>query len=149
MRAAAGLPNLRFHDLRHSFITDAVKGGVPIEVVMAQVGHISVEMTRYYTHLGTDARERAAAAAELRNASLLSALTSAAAIATDVLGDTDNSGRKYVVGSPDSADVAANQATKSTVSLPGYRPELPPELLHKLSTLGTDKLAALIALLQS
>ncbi len=62
LRAAAGLPNLRFHDLRHSFITQAVEEGVPIEVVMAQVGHISAEMTRYYTHLGTDARERAATA---------------------------------------------------------------------------------------
>ena len=34
-------PKLRFHDLRHTHITWAIQAGVPIEVVMAQVGHIS------------------------------------------------------------------------------------------------------------
>lgn len=41
---------------------------------MAQVGHLSAEMTRYYTHLGTRARERAAAASEQANLSLLTAV---------------------------------------------------------------------------
>ncbi len=38
LRLAAGLPKLRFHDLRHTHITWAIQAGVPIEVVMAQVG---------------------------------------------------------------------------------------------------------------
>jgi integrase len=71
LRDAAGFPDIRFHDLRHTFITQAVEGGVPIEVIMAQVGHISVEMTRYYTHLGTRARERVATASEMANVGLL------------------------------------------------------------------------------
>jgi integrase len=48
---AAGVPGLRFHDLRHTFITRCAENGVPIEKVMAIVGHMSPEMTRYYTHL--------------------------------------------------------------------------------------------------
>jgi hypothetical protein len=56
------MPGLRFHDLRHTHITHAVEEGVPIEVVMAQVGHVSAEMTRYYTHLGGNARHAAVAA---------------------------------------------------------------------------------------
>ena len=34
--------------------------GVPIEVMMAQVGHVSAEMTRYYTHLANGSKQEAA-----------------------------------------------------------------------------------------
>jgi len=51
LKKAAGLQGFRFHDLRHTHITHTIEAGVPIEVVMAQVGHLSAEMTRYYTHL--------------------------------------------------------------------------------------------------
>jgi len=56
LKKAAGLQGFRFHDLRHTHITRAIEAGVPIEVVMAQVGHLSAEMTRYYTHLNADAK---------------------------------------------------------------------------------------------
>ncbi len=61
LKKAAGLETLRFHDLRHTHITHAIEAGVPIEVVMSQVGHISPEMTRHYTHLGRESRHRAVA----------------------------------------------------------------------------------------
>lgn len=39
VRTAAGLPRLRIHDLRHSFITLAVEIGVALPIVQALVGH--------------------------------------------------------------------------------------------------------------
>jgi integrase len=43
--------NHPFHNLRHTFITWCGRAGVPIEKIMAMVGHMSKEMTRYYLHL--------------------------------------------------------------------------------------------------
>ena len=74
LKKAAGLKHFRFHDLRHSHITRAIEAGVPIEVVMAQVGHISPEMTRYYTHLGADSKHAAVAAVQERSGAALAAL---------------------------------------------------------------------------
>ena len=69
LKQAAGLADLRFHDLRHTHITHAIEAGAPIEVVMAQVGHISADMTRYYTHLGPKAKQAAARARPNQRAS--------------------------------------------------------------------------------
>jgi integrase len=74
LKKAAGLEGLRFHDLRHSHITHAIEGGVPIEIVMAQVGHISPEMTRYYTHLSADSKHSEVAAVQKRGAGAMAAL---------------------------------------------------------------------------
>jgi integrase len=49
----AGFPDLRFHDLRHTFISHMVERGIPIERIMAMVGHISARMVRHYTHVAT------------------------------------------------------------------------------------------------
>jgi integrase len=43
-RKAAGISHRRFHDLRHTFVTRAAESGVPISVLQAQVGHMSVRM---------------------------------------------------------------------------------------------------------
>lgn len=74
LKKAAGLQNFRFHDLRHTHITRAIEAGVPVEVVMAQVGHISPEMTRYYTHLGADSKHAAVAAVQQGSEAALAAL---------------------------------------------------------------------------
>jgi integrase len=50
---------LRFHNLRHSFITAMAERNVPLPVVMAMVGHMSPEMTRHYTHISDNASRRA------------------------------------------------------------------------------------------
>ena len=47
--AAAGLPRLRFHDLRHSFGTMAVQA-FPLSDVAAYMGHADISTTMIYVH---------------------------------------------------------------------------------------------------
>jgi integrase len=56
---AAGFPSLRFHDLRHTFITHMVERGVPLGTIMAMVGHIAKRMLLHYTHISSGAARRA------------------------------------------------------------------------------------------
>ncbi|HZR32052.1 MAG TPA: site-specific integrase [Terriglobales bacterium] len=51
VRRAAGLPNLRFHSLRHTFITSMAEIGTPLQVTQAIVGHMSDAITKHYTHI--------------------------------------------------------------------------------------------------
>jgi integrase len=76
LKKAAGMAGFRFHDLRHTHITHAVEAGVPIEVIMAQVGHVSPDMTRYYTHLGSNAKHTAVVAVQKKGAAAMAALNS-------------------------------------------------------------------------
>jgi integrase len=69
LRKAAGFGTLRFHDLRHTFITLMAESGVPLPVVQAMVGHMSTAMVRYYTHISNHA---ARTAVELLDAKLKS-----------------------------------------------------------------------------
>jgi integrase len=64
---ASGLPTIRPHDVRHSYATIALTGGVPITVVSRRLGHASVSITLdVYSHvLPTDDTEAAAKVAEL------------------------------------------------------------------------------------
>ena len=57
----AGLSGLRFHDLRHTFITEMVERGVPLGVIQTFVGHLSTRMVRHYTHISTGAAKEAVA----------------------------------------------------------------------------------------
>jgi integrase len=54
-----GLPGLRFHDLRHTFITQMVELGVPLGVIQTFVGHLSARMVGHYTHITTGAARKA------------------------------------------------------------------------------------------
>ena len=74
LKAAAGMMNFRFHDLRHTFITQGIEDDVPVEVMMAQVGHVSAEMTRYYTHLSNRAKDCAVRKIAARNQGVRSVL---------------------------------------------------------------------------
>jgi integrase len=56
---AGGLQGLRFHDLRHSFISFMAERGVPLPIVQSMVGHMSARMTRYYTHISSQAARQA------------------------------------------------------------------------------------------
>jgi integrase len=59
--AAAGLPRLRFHDLRHSCATLLLAQGVPARVVMELLGHSDIGTTLgVYSHV-VPALQRAAA----------------------------------------------------------------------------------------
>jgi integrase len=50
---------LRFHDLRHTFITHLVERGVPLGVIQTFVGHLSARMVRHYTHVTSGVARRA------------------------------------------------------------------------------------------
>jgi integrase len=63
--------NRRFHDLRHTYISRAAEAGVPVAVVQAQVGHMSKEMTAWYTHISEGAQQRAVMQMEAHDAELI------------------------------------------------------------------------------
>jgi len=51
LRKSAGLDGLRFHNCRHTFITDMAELGVPRAVTQDMVGHMSEAVTRSYEHI--------------------------------------------------------------------------------------------------
>jgi integrase len=55
----AGLKNFTFHDLRHTFASRLVMAGVDVPTVQALLGHKTITMTLWYTHL-TSAHKRQA-----------------------------------------------------------------------------------------
>ena len=57
----AGLPKVRFHDLRHTFATLALQNGVDIKTVSGMLGHFSAGFTLdTYAHVTTTAQKEAA-----------------------------------------------------------------------------------------
>jgi integrase len=59
-REAAGVPGVRIHDLRHSFVSNQLDAGTPIHVVRDLAAHRSLSVTALYAH-GTDEARRMAA----------------------------------------------------------------------------------------
>jgi integrase len=72
VRHAAGLDNVRLHDLRHSFASTLVIGGESLLVVRSLLGHASITTTERYAHLSDDPVRLAAERAGSEIASLLS-----------------------------------------------------------------------------
>jgi len=58
-RRVAGIEDVRFHDLRHTFASRLVQKGVPLYEVMQLTGHKSLAMVQRYSHLAPDFQERA------------------------------------------------------------------------------------------
>lgn len=57
----AGLPDLRFHDLRHTFATHALTSGVDVKTLSGILGHTRAAFTLdTYTHTTGDMQKRAA-----------------------------------------------------------------------------------------
>ena len=57
----AGLPRIRFHDLRHTFATMALQNGVDVKTLSSMLGHYSAGFTLdTYAHVTTDAQLKAA-----------------------------------------------------------------------------------------
>ena len=50
-RAFAGLPDVRLHDLRHSYASIAVQNRIDLEPISKLLGHSSTETTERYAHL--------------------------------------------------------------------------------------------------
>ncbi|MGB3728954.1 MAG: site-specific integrase, partial [Thermodesulfobacteriota bacterium] len=55
----AGIKNLRFHDLRHTFATRLVLAGVDLATVSKLLGHSSIQMTMRYAHPTPEALKNA------------------------------------------------------------------------------------------
>ena len=57
----ANLPNIRFHDLRHTFATHALTSGVDAKTLSKILGHTNASFTLdTYTHVTSDMQDRAA-----------------------------------------------------------------------------------------
>ncbi|MDE6724713.1 MAG: site-specific integrase, partial [Ruminiclostridium sp.] len=57
----ADLPLIRFHDLRHTFATHAIAGGVDAKTLSGILGHTNASFTLdTYTHITTDMQKSAA-----------------------------------------------------------------------------------------
>ena len=56
---AAGIVNLRLHDLRHSFASELVSSGASLPLIGALLGHASPSTTARYAHLYPDAQRAA------------------------------------------------------------------------------------------
>ena len=62
----AGITDLRFHDLRHTFGTRAVDGGASISAVKEVMGHVDIGTTMRYVHATDEGKRRAVEAAVRR-----------------------------------------------------------------------------------
>ena len=55
----AGLPNIRFHDLRHTFATNCIEGGADIKSLSQILGHSDVQISlNRYVHPSMDSKRR-------------------------------------------------------------------------------------------
>jgi len=59
IRKAAGLPTLRFHDLRHHAITELAESQVSDQTLMSIAGHVSQKMLSHYSHVRIEAKRKA------------------------------------------------------------------------------------------
>jgi integrase len=70
IRERGGLSGVRIHDLRHTYASNAVSSGMPIQMVGRLLGHTQIQTTMRYAHLADDPVKQAAE----ENAERLSAL---------------------------------------------------------------------------
>jgi integrase len=61
-RKAAGRPDLRFHDLRHTGATMAARTGATLAEIMGRIGHSTPAAAMRYQHIAQGADKRIAAA---------------------------------------------------------------------------------------
>ena len=61
IRKAAGLQDVRIHDLRHSFASIAASGGMGLPIIGKMLGHTQAQTTQRYAHLASDPVKAAAA----------------------------------------------------------------------------------------
>jgi integrase len=71
VRALAGLPDLRIHDLRHTFASAAVAGGDSLFIVARILGHRQISTTERYAHLAPDPAKAVADRTAARLAQML------------------------------------------------------------------------------
>ena len=57
---AAGIENLRIHDLRHSFASHLVSGGASLSLIGSMLGHSNPATTAQYSHMHSSPEREAA-----------------------------------------------------------------------------------------
>ena len=62
IRAAAGINDVRLHDLRHAFASVAASSGMGLPIIGKMLGHTQAATTARYAHLASDPVKAAAAA---------------------------------------------------------------------------------------
>jgi integrase len=62
IRKAAGLDDVRIHDLRHAFASVAAASGMGLPIIGKMLGHTQAKTTQRYAHLASDPVKAAAAA---------------------------------------------------------------------------------------
>lgn len=73
VRRLAGLDDLRIHDLRHSFASVSVSGGISLPLIGGLLGHSSTATTQRYAHLANDPLRQANEDVGVRISELLGA----------------------------------------------------------------------------
>lgn len=81
VREAAGLADVRLHDLRHSFASVAAAGGLSLPIIGALLGHKYATTTARYAHLSADPLRAANDAVGARIAAAMNRKSEAAASA--------------------------------------------------------------------
>jgi len=59
IRTAAELPDVRLHDLRHTFASTAASNGVPLAIIGNLLGHKDPKTTQRYAHIAHDSAKQA------------------------------------------------------------------------------------------
>ena len=117
----AGLPEVRFHDLRHTFATLALQNGVDIKTVSGMLGHFSAGFTLdTYAHVTTSAKREAAKTA--------TSLTDLDAMITQLLNHKDTICRRMEVMSA-SRQQEAQKPTPAATAKPGTPAPKPPKIM--------------------
>jgi integrase len=60
IRTRAGLEGVRIHDLRHTYASNAIAAGLPVEMIGKLLGHTQIATTMRYAHLADDPVREAA-----------------------------------------------------------------------------------------
>lgn len=76
IRNAAGIPDVRLHDLRHSFASVSAAGGDSLQVIGRILGHTNAATTERYAHLADDPIKRAADKTSSRIAEMMTGASS-------------------------------------------------------------------------
>lgn len=66
IRVAAGLADVRLHDLRHAFASVAASAGMGLPIIGKMLGHTQAQTTQRYAHLASDPVKAAAATVAAR-----------------------------------------------------------------------------------
>jgi integrase len=104
IRAAAGLEDVRLHDLRHAFASVAASSGMGLPIIGKMLGHTQAATTARYAHLASDPVKEAAAAVAGRIAAAMGGSSTEPGGGTNVAPlRRSYSGKSRAAAAPDSS----------------------------------------------